>query len=545
MSQEQIYLKKIRLNGELDNTVWQKIEEGLRALPKVIKVDVNRGKNVVRLISEHEITTEVLHKFFVEFNLNFEVLKNEVPVLAPSQPSHQVVEVQIQGMHCRSCELTVERCWRELPGVHKVSVNSSTGRAKLICSGTELSVNELQQHLGDNEYKVLHINKQSNQADKVSNRPSFWKLVGLFVIVLLVGRFLSRLGFLSPAVGAINSTSLMAVFILGLVAASSSCLAVAGGLMLSTIGTFRAKYENASKLRQLQPVLLFIAGRIAGYTLLGAAIGLVGKVLTPAPWVTGLITLLAAIFMLTMGLEMLNLAPQWLKRIVPRLPKNIGHKLMDAQGKPQWYVPFLLGGGTFFLPCGFTQALQLYALTTGSALTSGIILGVFALGTAPALLALGFVSGSLKGKLGDWFFSLAGATVLVLGLWNIQNGLTVLGYPIKLSALWPTSQADSTQDSNVTFNGREQVMKMKVFTGGYAPDSFTLQAGVPVRWEIDARGAQGCVTVLQAPRLGVKPVFLKPTADNVVTFTPEAPGSYTFSCGMGMYRGQIVVVAKS
>ena len=138
MSQEQIYLKKIRLNGELDNTVWQKIEEGLRALPKVIKVDVNRGKNVVRLISEHEITTEVLHKFFVEFNLNFEVLKNEVPVLAPSQPSHQVVEVQIQGMHCRSCELTVERCWRELPGVHKVSVNSSTVRAKLICSGTEL-----------------------------------------------------------------------------------------------------------------------------------------------------------------------------------------------------------------------------------------------------------------------------------------------------------------------------------------------------------------------------------------------------------------------
>ena len=155
------------------------------------------------------------------------------------------------------------------------------------------------------------------------------------------------------------------------------------------------------------------------------------------------------------------------------------------------------------------------------------------------------MSGSLKGKLGDWFFSLAGATVLVLGLWNIQNGLTVLGYPIKLSALWPTSQADSTQDSNVTFNGREQVMKMKVFTGGYAPDSFTLQAGVPVRWEIDARGAQACVTVLQAPRLGVKPVFLKPTADNVVTFTPEAPGSYTFSCGMGMYRGQIVVVAKS
>ena len=56
----------------------------------------------------------------------------------------------------------------------------------------------------------------------------------------------------------------------------------------------------------------------------------------------------------------------------------------------------------FLLPWIYAS-LTTYAPTTGSALTSGIILGVFALGTAPALLALGFVSGSLKGKLGDWF----------------------------------------------------------------------------------------------------------------------------------------------
>ena len=47
-----------------------------------------------------------------------------------------------------------------------------------------------------------------------------------------------------------------------------------------------------------------------------------------------------------------------------------------------------LGVATFFLPCGFTQAVQVYALSTGSPLTAGAIMAVFAIGTAPGLLAL-------------------------------------------------------------------------------------------------------------------------------------------------------------
>ena len=46
------------------------------------------------------------------------------------------------------------------------------------------------------------------------------------------------------------------------------------------------------------------------------------------------------------------------------------------------------GAATFFLPCGFTQAVQLYALSTGSPVSAGLTMAVFAVGTSPGLLAL-------------------------------------------------------------------------------------------------------------------------------------------------------------
>ncbi|MEK7067923.1 MAG: sulfite exporter TauE/SafE family protein, partial [Patescibacteria group bacterium] len=360
--------------------------------------------------------------------------------------------------------------------------------------------------------------------------------------VLIIGKLLSRLGLLSPNVGLFNSSSLGAVFVLGLVVASSSCLAVAGGLLLSSVKTFRERYQSVTVLGRLAPVLLFVGGRVVGYGLLGGIIGWLGKSLTPSPVVTGVITMAAAVYMLVMGLDMLNLAPQWLKRLKPRMPKRLGHAIMNAEGHQHILMPAVLGAGTFFLPCGFTQALQLYALTTGSFWTSAVLLAVFALGTAPALIGLGWASSSFSGKLGQMFFRLAGATVIVLGIWNLQNGLTVAGYPLRWPS-WTSSSIVSTE--GVTYDGRTQVMKMSADVAGYSPNSFTLRQGVPTRWEIDASSTAGCIRVLQAPRLGIRNQLLKDNQTNIIEFTPQTVGTFAFSCSMGMYRGQIVVVPNS
>ncbi|MDO8581615.1 MAG: sulfite exporter TauE/SafE family protein [bacterium] len=470
----------------------------------------------------------------------------------------KIIKLKVEGMTCRSCELTIERAWRKIHGVLKVDVNAAKGVARVVCGDTEPSLEVLQSAIADHGYTVKGIfdSAKTYNLQLTTSRLRWWQLLGLFVLVIILGTLFSKIGLLAPTIALGAGTSFGAVFLLGLVAASSSCIAVSGGLLLSSAAKFNERYGSTTPsvaqktlsvgLIRMRPVFLFVGGRLLSYTLLGGLIGAIGKALSPSPLATGIITILAALYMLTMGLDMLHLTPQWLKKITPRLPKSLGHRLLTVEEKEHAFTPLLLGAATFFLPCGFTQALQLYALTTGSFTTGALILLAFALGTAPALLVLGWVSGSLKGKAGRFFFQFAGALVVMLGLWNLQNGFTMMGYPISLqrvASLFISGNKPNALDSNVSFDGTKQTVQMAVDYTGYSPNRFTIRQGVPTQWVINAKSNSGCLSVIQAPKLGIR-TLLQP-GTNVVEFTPRIAGVIPFSCSMGMFWGEINVIPNS
>jgi sulfite exporter TauE/SafE/copper chaperone CopZ len=451
----------------------------------------------------------------------------------------KTMSVCVEGMTCHSCEVIVERAWKKLDGVHRVDVRAASGKAHITHQGAAPSMTQLQHALGEGKYLV-----SLNGTGRKTTRPPFWELVGLFALVLILGRILTGLGLFKTSFAVGSGMSLGAIFVVGLVAASSSCIAVSGGLLLSSAAKFNERYGAANAMARMRPVFLFVLGRIAGYALLGGLLGMIGKALAPSPLVTSVIAILAAVYMLVMGLDMLQIAPTWLKRLMPKMPKSLSHRVMDAEGKEHPLLPLGLGAATFFLPCGFTQALQLYALTTGSFVIAALSLGAFALGTAPALLALGWASSSLKGKAGRFFFKFSGALVVVLGLWNIQNGLAIAGYPLafpKLEFSAPSIAAEPSGGTNPSpiVNGK-QVIKMNV-TAGYQPNHFTIRAGTPVRWEIDATNGAGCASVLVSRQLGIQKL-LETNASNVIEFTPTITGEIPFSCSMGMYRGSFTIL---
>ncbi len=91
-------------------------------------------------------------------------------------------------------------------------------------------------------------------------------------------------------------------------------------------------------------------------------------------------------------------------------------------------TPLLVGFGTFFLPCGFTQSMQVVALSSGSFLNGSLIMFAFALGTLPVLLLLSFGSSSFaNSKHANLFFKSAGIVVIGLGLFAFLGGLVALG----------------------------------------------------------------------------------------------------------------------
>lgn len=76
--------------------------------------------------------------------------------------------------------------------------------------------------------------------------------------------------------------------------------------------------------------------------------------------------------------------------------------------------------------------------------------------------------------------------------------------------------------------------------GGYAPASVAVQAGRPVRLLFDRRDKGSCTEEVVLPDFGIRR-FLPTGATTAVEFTPASPGSYAFTCGMGMVRGTLVV----
>lgn len=187
-----------------------------------------------------------------------------------------------------------------------------------------------------------------------------------------------------------------------------------------------------------------------------------------------------------------------------------------------------MGALTFFLPCGFTQAMQLYAVSTGSFWQGMAIMALFALGTAPGLLGIGGLTSVFKGRKARIFFMTAGLAVILLGWVNISNGSRLFGSRIDKSGTVPVA------DQNV------QEVRMNQFRNGYSPNIFTVKKGRPVKWIINSATSLSCAAYLVVPKYGISKSLR--AGENIITFTPTQIGEIHFSCSMGMYRGKFIVV---
>lgn len=75
--------------------------------------------------------------------------------------------------------------------------------------------------------------------------------------------------------------------------------------------------------------------------------------------------------------------------------------------------------------------------------------------------------------------------------------------------------------------------------GGYSPASLSVAAGKPVELTFVRKSAAGCDGELSIPALKVNKT-LKQGDKTVVRFTPKKGQTIAFSCGMNMYKGQVV-----
>lgn len=78
-----------------------------------------------------------------------------------------------------------------------------------------------------------------------------------------------------------------------------------------------------------------------------------------------------------------------------------------------------------------------------------------------------------------------------------------------------------------------------VVDNGFKPDSINVKAGKPVEITFDTKH-KGCAAVVVFKDLKLKKE-LKDGTKTTFTFTPKKAGTYSFACGMGMYKGSVIV----
>ncbi|TSC52408.1 MAG: Heavy metal transport/detoxification protein [Parcubacteria group bacterium LiPW_41] len=447
----------------------------------------------------------------------------------------RIIKLDIKGMHCKSCELLLEEKFLNIPHVEKSEINYRKGVAEIYYTDQKPKLRDLEDAVREAGYAIGKTEKRTFFShNKKDYKELFWGIVVVFVVYQLLKLFgitdLVNLNF------AKTNSGFGVALLVGLVAGFSSCMALIGGLVLGISAKYAEKHPEATSAQKFRPHIYFNLGRIGGYALLGGLLGSIGSVFKISTSVTSFLTLFAGVVMLFVGLQLIEIFPRlssW-KFVMPKsVSKVFGSKKHNAEYNHK--NSMVVGALTFFLPCGFTQAMQVYAVSSGSFVSGSIIMGLFALGTAPGLLSIGGLTSTLKGSTAKKFFKVAGIVVVLFALFNLSNSLTLAGINIGGKTL-------SIKDENVELVDGQQVVRMKQKNNGYFPNSFTVRQGIPVRWVIESDGPYSCAASILMRKFGISKNLAQ--GENVIEFTPTESGAIPFSCGMGMYTGVFNVIGK-
>lgn len=499
----------------------------------------------------------------------------------------------ITGMTCINCQYRIEKKLSETAGIRSVRVSYQKGTADIAYDTDEISLKSVIEQIEALDYGVT-LKRQEAAAD-------IDRIVSLLVLIVSLYVLMQQLGILNLLVPGQLADSKMGygmLFLTGLLT-SVHCIAMCGGINLSCIPKknahkgqqMAAESDTAGRFAAVLPAFAYNAGRVISYTAIGFLLGLAGMILGGgaggglSPFFQGILKLIAGVFMVVMGINMLDLFP-WLKKFDLHLPKFFAVKIgkQRRKGRGSFYVGLLNG----LMPCGPLQSMQIVALASGNPLAGALSMFFFSLGTVPLMLGLGSIVAALGKKFTRAVMQAGAVLVTVLGLAMLSQGVSLSGLlsvnwllflvialcalgviasmsfqkaaykriailaacvifagigMTRLNGAAVNAEGDAeAQTAEIETQEGIQVVNSTLSAGRYP--NITVTAGIPVRWVIDAPAGSinGCNYKMLIREYGIEYAFSE--GENVVEFTPVKSGTVTYTCWMGMIRGNIFVTEK-
>lgn len=446
----------------------------------------------------------------------------------------------IGGMTCVNCQNKIESALNNTAGIEVAKVSYQKGVADLVYDPDWITLEEIQRVIQDAGYEVLE--EKTGEKGNVGRTISF--LAVIFILYLLL-QHSGILNLLVPSQLADTKMGYGMLFVIGLLT-SVHCVAMCGGINLSQcIGQGQA--ETDDRFAVIRPAVFYNLGRVLSYTVIGGILGLVGMIIggtsggSVSVFFQGILKMLAGIFMILMGINMLGIFPG-LRRYTPQIPKSLAQKIRRKKAGSR--KPLVVGMLNGLMPCGPLQSMQIVALASGNPFAGSLSMFMFSIGTVPLMLGLGSFVSLLGKRFTRRVMETGAVLVVVLGLAMLSQGGSLAG--VSDGTLWKPAEKqvvmEETDASAETVPAEEtdiQIIHSTLSSGRY-PD-IMVQAGIPVKWIIDVpSGAlNGCNYQMILRAYGISYTFSE--GENVIEFTPEQTGTISYTCWMGMIRGKILV----
>ena len=211
---------------------------------------------------------------------------------------------------------------------------------------------------------------------------------------------------------------------------SAHCFAMCGGIAGALGMHARAAGSNTNAALVAG---LYQLGRISGYALAGALVGLVGsqaaRVLDLVR-VGSLLRIASGVLILLLGLRLLVRwnALQWIERLGARFWMRLRPLVQFAGTRAGLIKPLTVGLLWSLLPCGLIYSMLLLAAMSGDPGRGALIMLAFGAGTLPSMLSTSLLSARLQSKMSHPVVRIAsGAAMTVLGAWMIYAALMMGG----------------------------------------------------------------------------------------------------------------------
>ena len=406
--------------------------------------------------------------------------------------------VKIDGIHCNHCIDTITNALLKNKNIKEVKIKNNIA---YITYDKKLSNREIIKIIIDIDY----FTKEEYISDNLKNIDTKIRLKEFIVIVVV----LFALWFLINKIFGYNifnvipnidsSITYGMLFVTGILT-SIHCISMCGAINLIAIVD--------SKNKNYKRPILYNLGRVVSYTIIGGLVGLLGSVISLNSTINGIIILVASLIMLLMSFNMLGI-------IEFKLP-FINKIRLKTKSRNSFVIGLLNG----LMPCGPLRAMQVYALSTGSFIKGALSMLIFSLGTVPLMLLVGIFYNLVKGKGKIIVNKVASVLILILSIVMLNRGLLALGIDISKSF------NDYSEFTSSKIEGDYQVVEFDLEYNDY--EDIIVQKDIPVKMiiHVEKKYLTGCNSELELKDFNKK-VKLE-VGDNIIEFTPEKTGTYTY-----------------